>query len=287
MNHYQTIAATLAYLRENALKQPNLSELAEQACMSPFHFQRVFTEWAGVSPKKFLQFLTLQHAKSLLTKTSNLAEVSEACGLSSTSRIHDLFVSLACVTPGTFKAMGRDLQIQYALHTCQFGDYLVAATDKGICYLHFYQTEDEALNDLRNTWPEATIQHRENAYHAQVQAFFRNAGLQPGKKLSLHLQGTPFQVKVWEALLRIPEGHLSSYAGLAQRIGKPGASRAVGTAIGSNPVAFLIPCHRVVKSMGGIGEYRWGPARKMAMIGWEAAKNSEPNTLELEQLSMF
>ena len=286
MNHYQTIANSLAYIRANALAQPKLEELAAQACMSPYHYQRVFTEWAGVSPKKFLQYLTLQHAKAVMAHTGNLSEAAEKCGLSGSSRLHDLFLNIEGVTPGTFSQLGDKLELKYSFNSCCFGDYIVASTAKGICYLHFYQNQTDALANLQQTWPKARLVYTSDEQHEQVQAFFQNSDT-TRNTLRLHLQGTPFQLKVWEALLRIPEGCLTSYAGLAQHIGQPTASRAVGTAIGSNPVAFLIPCHRVIKSVGGIGEYRWGSERKMAMIGWEAARNQPLNEVMPEQLSMF
>ena len=286
MNHYQTVANALAYIRANAKSQPNLEELAEHACMSSFHFQRVFKDWAGVSPKKFLQYLTLQHAKAVMAQSGNLAEAAEYSGLSGTSRLHDLFIRIEGVTPGAFKQQGEQLQIKYSTAACQFGQYIIASTEKGICHLHFFRNETEALNELKQTWPKANLIPAPDTQHEQVQTFFQNTNPQT-EKIKLHLQGTPFQIKVWEALLRIPEGGLASYASLAQHIGQPTASRAVGTAIGSNPIAFLIPCHRVIKSVGGIGEYRWGSERKMAMIGWEAARNQAQIEPQPEQLSMF
>lgn len=286
MNHYQTVANALAYIRANTVNQPTLDELADHACMSPFHFQKVFTEWAGVSPKKFLQYLTLQHAKAVMARTGNLAETADQCGLSGTSRLHDLFLSIEGVTPGAFKQKGGQLQLKYSINSCQFGNYIIASSDKGICYLHFYQDEATAITELQQAWPKATLVYTSDTQHEQVQAFFQNTAPQ-NTRIKLHLQGTPFQLKVWEALLRIPEGYLTSYSSLAQQIGQPTASRAVGTAIGSNPVAFLIPCHRVIKSVGGIGEYRWGSERKMAIIGWEAARNQAEIEPQAEQLSMF
>lgn len=274
MNHYETVARALSYIRAQVKEQPDLEEIAAHVCMSPFHFQRVFTAWAGVSPKKFLQYLTLHHAKTALAQSATLAEAAGTSGLSGTSRLHDLFISIEGITPGHFKKQGEALQLSYSLGNSQFGDYIVASTVKGICHLHFYNNEEQAKAELQALWPKAALLQQEEALHQQVQLFFQYQ-LRPQQKLTLHLQGTPFQLKVWEALLRIPEGHLTSYSSLAQQIGNPAASRAVGTAIGSNPIAFLIPCHRVIKSIGGIGEYRWGSERKMAMIGWEAAQHTE------------
>lgn len=279
----------MAYIRANAQHQPSLEEVAAHACLSPFHFQKIFTEWAGVSPKKFLQYLTLQHAKTALSRTVNLSEAAEACGLSGSSRLHDLFLTIEGITPGEFRQQGEQLRIHYSTGTSPFGAYLVASTPQGICYLHFYQQEEEAVRDLQQAWPRAELKAEQVELHQQVALFLHNTFPQQPQKIRLHLKGTPFQLKVWEALLRIPEGYLTSYSTLAHEIGQPTASRAVGTAIGSNPVAFLIPCHRVIKSIGGIGEYRWGSERKMAIIGWEAAKSGTDTTqlAASEQLPLF
>ncbi|GHA59530.1 methylated-DNA--[protein]-cysteine S-methyltransferase [Pontibacter akesuensis] len=271
MNHYETIANALTYLRENARQQPELEEVAAHVHLSPQHFQRVFAEWAGVSPKKFLQFLTLHHAKAVLAQSASVLDAALSTGLSGSSRLHDLFVSIEGVTPGEFKNQGEALVLKYSFGTCQFGKYIVASTAKGICYLHFYQQEETAVQELQQSWTNALLVPEQVELHLQVTAFWQQSLTPAAGKIKLHLSGTPFQLKVWEALLRIPEAHLSTYGQLAKSIEQPSASRAVGTAIGSNPIAFLIPCHRVIRSVGGIGEYRWGSERKMAMIGWEAA----------------
>ncbi|MFD2515568.1 methylated-DNA--[protein]-cysteine S-methyltransferase [Pontibacter locisalis] len=288
MNHYEIVAKAMAYIRDNVQRQPDLDEIASYVCMSPFHFQRVFTEWAGVSPKKFLQYLTLQHAKAVLRKAPNLTEAAEQCGLSGSSRLHDLFLSIEGITPGSYKQQGEQIEVHYSTGTSPFGNYLVASTAQGICYLHFYQNEEVALQDLQKAWPKAQLREAQKELHIQANRFLNTDQKEP-QKIRLHLKGTSFQLKVWEALLRIPEGHLTSYSSLALEIGQPTASRAVGTAIGSNPVAFLIPCHRVIKSIGGIGEYRWGSERKMAMIGWEASKTKAGTgkNVEPEQLPLF
>ncbi|RIJ41722.1 methylated-DNA--[protein]-cysteine S-methyltransferase [Pontibacter oryzae] len=289
MSHYQTVAKALAYIREHALEQPELEIVAAHVNMSTYYFQRVFTEWAGVSPKKFLQFLTLQYAKAVLAETTSLAKAACTVGLSSTSRLHDLFLRIEGITPGEFKRQGLALRLSYSFGNCAFGEYLVASTERGICHLHFYQDALAALDELQASWPNAALNEQAAAMHQQVADLLQKRINPEQSKLSLHLKGTPFQLKVWEALLRIPEGKFTSYATLAQHIGQPNASRAVGTAIGSNPVAYLIPCHRVIKSVGGIGEYRWGSERKMAMLGWEAAQQhnsfeeSMPSNLPLFQ----
>ncbi|PRY11974.1 DNA-O6-methylguanine--protein-cysteine S-methyltransferase /transcriptional regulator Ada [Pontibacter ummariensis] len=288
MSHYQTIARALAYIRAHVQEQPDLDEVAASVCLSPYHFQRAFTEWAGVSPKKFLQFLTLKHAKAALARNATLSEAAGQSGLSGTGRLHDLFLTLEGITPGEYKNRAEKTRITYSLASCQFGDYVVASTARGICYLHFYEDEQLALQEMRQYWPKAQLCSHRDQQHEQVNAFFTDKAWQPEQKLNLHLKGTPFQLKVWEALLKIPEGRFTSYATLAQHIKQPSAARAVGTAIGSNPIAFLIPCHRVIKSVGGIGEYRWGPERKMAMLGWEAAQaGATPLEKAETQLPLF
>lgn len=289
MNQYETVAKAMRFIREHATRQPDLQEIAAHVGLSPTHLQRVFTEWAGVSPKKFLQYLTLRHAKATLAQTASLAEAAYQSGLSGTGRLHDLFLHIEGMTPGEYKQQGAQQVLNYSTGSCQFGEYIVASTAKGICHLHFYQHKEAALQELQALWPNATLQPRQDPVHRLVVGFFRNQLSAPQQKLPLHLRGTPFQLKVWEALLRIPEGDLSSYASLAQQIGNPTASRAVGTAIGSNPIAFLIPCHRVIKSVGGIGEYRWGSERKMAMIGWEASQKqaSQENNELQQQMHLF
>lgn len=271
MNHYKTIARALHYIRDHAKQQPDLDEVAAHVHMSPTHFQRVFTEWAGVSPKKFLQYLTLHYAKSALNRNVSLAEAAHASGLSGTGRLHDLFISMEGMTPGEYKKQGDQLRIRYSFATCQFGDYIVASTPKGICYLNFYEDREQAVEELRLVWGRANLVNEVDTLHQQVADFLRHK-LMPGEqKLRLHMKGTPFQLKVWEALLRIPEGRFTSYSALADMLHQPNASRAVGTAMGSNPVAYLVPCHRVIKKVGGFGKFRWGSERKLAMLGWEAA----------------
>jgi len=271
MQDYDKIAKALQYIRDHAQEQPDLETVAEVVHLSPFHFQRLFTDWAGVSPKKFLQYLSLEHAKQILKQQASIAEAAQGSGLSGSGRLHDLFVKIEGMTPGEYKNGGRSLTIEYSVQESVFGKYLVASTSKGICNLFFFdESSEEVITELKSLWPGATFQRKENSFHEQLKKFFSH---QKPEQIKLHLKGTAFQLKVWEALLRIPEGNLYSYSDIAGSIQQPTAQRAVGTAIGSNPVGFIIPCHRVIKSMGGIGEYRWGSSRKMAMIGWEAAKN--------------
>ncbi|WP_061234058.1 methylated-DNA--[protein]-cysteine S-methyltransferase [Leptospira interrogans] len=273
MSHYQKIAEAIQFIQKNAISQPELDEVAKSVNLSPFHFQRLFTEWAGVSPKQFLQYITLQNAKSILSKPqTTLFDAAFETGLSGTSRLHDLFVKIEGMTPGEFKNGGENIKIRYSFQRSVFGNYLIASTEKGICNLFFYDIpEEQIVFELKEQWNRADIIEQMDENQNRVIRFFDKT-LNGHEKIKLHLKGTEFQIKVWEALLKIPEGQLFSYSDIADLIGQENASRAVGTAIGKNPIGYLIPCHRVIKSTGGIGEYRWGSERKMAMIGWEASK---------------
>ncbi|MBN9298296.1 MAG: methylated-DNA--[protein]-cysteine S-methyltransferase [Filimonas sp.] len=271
MSNYQRIAEAIQYIRTNFKEQPSLDDIAANVHLSPFHFQRMFTEWAGVSPKKFLQYLTVSYAKDILKESkATVFDASFEAGLSGTSRLHDLFVSIEGMTPGDYKNGGAALTIHYNIYDSPFGAYLLASTSKGICTLFFYDDKNIAIAQLKQEWPNATFIQQGDTYHEAIQSFFQQ-GNKP-EQIKLHLKGTDFQLKVWEALLKIPEGALVDYSGIAKQIGKAQASRAVGTAIGNNPVGYIIPCHRVIKNVGVIGEYRWGTTRKMAMIGWEAGQ---------------
>ncbi len=290
---YRRIAEVIDYLQQNFKEQPSLDEVGRVANLSPFHLQRMFTEWAGVSPKKFIQYLSLDHAKQLLKQEQKtLLETAHATGLSGSGRLHDLFVRIEGMTPGEFKNGGEKLTINYCFADSPFGKLIVASTSKGICHLFFEEDEAQALSDLQCRFPNATYLERMNQWQQEALFIFQKDRRQlqgqtsvSGKKklkqpeqlqqlqqIKLHLNGTPFQLKVWESLLSIPEGRLTSYGFLAEKLGNPKASRAVGSAIGSNPVAFLIPCHRVIQAGGNLGGYRWGTTRKSALIGWEAAR---------------
>jgi AraC family transcriptional regulator, regulatory protein of adaptative response / methylated-DNA-[protein]-cysteine methyltransferase len=274
MEDYARIAQVIEYLGTHFKEQPDLETVAKQVYLSPFHFQKLFTNWAGVSPKKFLQYLSLQHAKQLLLDQHTLAEASFETGLSGTSRLHDLFVQIEGMTPGEFKNGGRGLTITYCFAETPFGEIIMASTAKGICNLFFVESRKQAESELHRQWPNAVIKLDLTLQEKGLPGFF--TGVKPsGQKIKLHLKGTDFQLKVWEALLKIPLGGLRSYGAVSDAILQPGASRAVGTAIAANPVAWLIPCHRVIKSTGLIGEYHWGSTRKKAIIGWEAAQIPE------------
>jgi AraC family transcriptional regulator of adaptative response/methylated-DNA-[protein]-cysteine methyltransferase len=273
--HYDHIAVAIEYLKVHFKDQPNLDEIAAQVHMSPFHFQRLFGEWAGVSPKKFLQYLSVEHAKTMLQdKGATLSDTAFETGLSGTGRLHDLFIQIEGMTPGEYKNGGKALTIHYSFAESLFGEIIVASTSKGICYLAFVEEERQALADLRGRFPHASYRQTVDLIQQKALTLF-SQDWDRLPEIKLHLKATPFQLKVWEALLTIPMGRLSAYSGISARIGQPAASRAVGSAIGSNPVAFLIPCHRVIRSNGEKGEYHWGSVRKTAMIGWEAAKTAD------------
>jgi AraC family transcriptional regulator of adaptative response/methylated-DNA-[protein]-cysteine methyltransferase len=271
MIDYNRIASAITYIRENSARQPSLEEIAAHVHLSPFHFQRMFKDWAGVSPKKFLQYISVQHARELLQKEYTLADTSFETGLSGTSRLHDLFISIEAMTPGEFKNGGEHLAIDYTFTDTVFGKIIIAATSKGICKIDFIEDPSAAVRELKKLWPSALLKEKKNEHHKPVIAFFKQ-DWNNLSKIKLHLKGTPFQLKVWEALLKIPVGSLSTYSSIAGNIDTPKAFRAVGTAIGVNPVAYLIPCHRVIKSTGIIGEYHWGSDRKTSMIGWEQSR---------------
>jgi AraC family transcriptional regulator, regulatory protein of adaptative response / methylated-DNA-[protein]-cysteine methyltransferase len=269
--NYSRIAEAIGYLKSNFKSQPSLEEVAERINLSPFHFQRLFTEWAGVSPKKFLQFLTVEHAKKMLQGSqATLFDTAYEAGLSGTGRLHDLFVNLEGMTPGEYKNGGENLAINYSFAESPFGKMLVASTHKGICHLAFADEEQTALAKLQARFPNATYKPLFDLAQQNALYIFTHDWSKP-EQIKLHLKGTEFQLKVWEALLKIPMGQLTTYGNIARQINLPKASRAVGTAIGDNPVAFLIPCHRVIQATGILGQYHWGAIRKSAMIGWEAA----------------
>lgn len=271
---YYRIEKAIKYIETNYKDQPTLDEIAGHVCLSPFHFQRLFKEWAGVSPKKFIQFLTLEYAKKVLSESQSVFEASYQSGLSGPSRLHDLFVNIEAVTPGEFRGHGEGLKVYYGFHLSPFGPYMLAATERGICALHFVgqNEKDKYLGLLKNQWPKAVFAENPrytNTYHKQL---FISDSDRGERKITLLLKGTNFQLKVWKALLQIPPGSLMSYDMIAKNIGSPTASRAVGTAVGANSVGFIIPCHRVINKIGAIGQYRWGAPRKKAIIGWEAAR---------------
>ena len=271
MNDFARIEKAIGYIAGHFREQPDLDEVARQVHISPYHFQRMFVDWAGVSPKKFLQYISLGHAKSLLKKDLSLNDISLETGFSGSSRLHDLFIRIEGMTPGEYRQGGEELTIQYSFAETPFGNILVASTGRGICHLAFADDPELAFDQLRRQFPRAEYRQVVDSIQ-QNTLFFFTQDWKNLDQLKLHLKGTAFQLKVWEALLKIPMGRLTTYSGLAAAIGHARASRAVGSAVGDNPVAFLIPCHRVIRSTGLIGEYHWGSTRKTAMIGWESAR---------------
>ena len=275
MTDYERIKKAIEFIHSNFQRQPDLDAVAKEVYLSPFHFQRLFKEWAGVSPKKFLQYISLQHAKKLLQQHT-VTDTAFETGLSGSSRLHDLFISIEGMTPGEYKNGGEQLHINYSFAETPFGNIIVASTAKGICHLAFADDEKDALQQLQLQFPKAIFRQVVDTIQ-QNALFIFTQDWKDLSKIKLHLKGTAFQIKVWEALLKIPMGDVSTYSGIASSINNPNASRAVGTAIGDNPVAFLIPCHRVIRSTGEFGQYHWGSIRKTAMIGWEAAKINPEN----------
>lgn len=270
--NYNRIADAIDYIKANFKEQPNLDEVAEKVHLSPFHFQRLFSDWAGTSPKKFLQYTSLEHAKKLLKENqATISETAYETGLSGTSRLHDLFVNIEGMTPAEYKNGGKNLEINYSFAESPFGNIIVASTQKGVCFMAFAEDEAIGFNDLKHKFPNAAFTRKLDLAQQNALFIFQNDWSKLSE-IKLHLKGTDFQLKVWETLLKIPMGQLSTYGTIAHQIQKPNASRAVGTAIGSNPVAFLIPCHRVIQSSGVFGGYMWGNTRKTAIIGWEGAQ---------------
>lgn len=270
--NYNRIAEAIHYIQQNFTEQPSLNKIAEKVHLSPYHFQRLFTNWAGVSPKKFLQYISVQHAKTLLKNSqTTLLDTAHQTGLSGTGRLHDLFVNIEGMTPGEYKNMGSNLNINYSYASSLFGEILIASTTKGVCYMGFSDDRAVAFSELKKRFPNANfIEQTDNIQQLALQ--ISNYNRNQISSIKLHLKGTDFQLKVWEALLKIPMGNLTTYGTIAKNIKNPNASRAVGTAIGHNPVALIIPCHRIIQSTGVFGGYMWGTTRKTAIIGLENAK---------------
>lgn len=270
--HYERIAQAIDYIQQNFQQQPQLDDVAAYVHLSPAHFQRLFTEWVGTSPKKFLQYISIEYAKKILKQdTTSILDATFETGLSSTSRLHDLFIQIEGMTPAEYKNGGQNLTIHYHFAETLFGQVLIASTDKGICALTFVDRASEALAQLKAQFPQAAFNEQTDYFQQNALALFQKDQDQFAE-IKLHLKGTPFQLKVWQSLLKIPMGQLSTYGELAHAIDHPKAARAVGTAIGRNPVAFLIPCHRVIQSTGVFGGYEWGTTRKTALIGWEGVQ---------------
>jgi len=274
MSDYERIAEAISFISERVINQPTLEEISAHLHMSPFHFQRIFCRWAGVTPKKYLQILTVERAKQLLSDSKPLLEVSDALGLSSASRLYDHFIHLEAVTPGEYKKDGTGLTIEYAVHLTPFGNVFIAVTPKGICKLAFVDNNgiDGQLSELSKIWPHAELCKNIGNTSEIIKSMF-GGDVDLSRPLSLHVTGTNFQVSVWRALLQIPPGTVTSYSRVASNLGRPNSARAVGLALGANPVAFIIPCHRVIQKSGKLGGYHWGETRKHAIHAWESARH--------------
>lgn len=277
--NYNRIAAAIEFISKNVKNQPELEDVAAAVHLSPFHFQRLFTDWVGISPKRFLQYLTTDFLKSKLHETDNLAQAADLAGLSSPSRVYDLFTTLEAMTPAEFRNGGTALNIFYGFHETPFGECLLAATERGVCKLTFVNEESKQLeiNQLQSIWQNAQLVENQELTATYVAQIFRTPQYKSTENPKIHLlvSGTNFQVKVWEALLKIPFGGLTTYQKIADMIGSPKAVRAVGTAVGNNPIAYLIPCHRVIRKEGILGQYHWGEVRKKAIVGYEMAQLPE------------
>lgn len=273
---YDRIAQAIAFMRNHHLSQPDLATVAQQVHLSEYHFQRLFTRWAGISPKRFLQYLTIEYAKSKIQETKSLLDLSIDAGLSSPGRLHDLFVTLAAMSPGEFKGGGAGLQVRYGVHDTLFGSALIATTDRGICNFQFLDQDTDVESVLRGEWSQAELIHDPSTTAAIRDRIFASLSSDLDRPLVLLVKGTNFQIQVWKALLNVPFAGMTTYQQIATAIGRPTASRAVGNAVGSNPIGYLIPCHRVLRESGALGGYRWGIDRKTAILGWEAGRAMEP-----------
>ncbi len=271
---YERIEKAIKFLEANFSSQPGLKEVADYIGLSEFHFQRLFSRWVGISPKRFLQYLTKEYAKTLLESRINLLDVTYESGLTSPSRLHDLFVTCEAVTPGEYKAKGQGVSITYGFHPSPFGPCLLAITERGICGLYFVKNGDhrDVLAEFKGYWQNANLTEDPSSTAHLIPQIFDPARSGRQNPLHLILKGTNFQIKVWEALTKIPFGAVVSYEDVAVQVGIPGATRAVGTAVGHNPISYIIPCHRVIRKNAEFGNYGSGPARKKAILGWEAAK---------------
>lgn len=278
---YHRVERAMHFLHDHFRDQPALEDIAGAVHLSPFHFQRLFTRWAGISPNQFMRFLTVESAKRALKRSESVLDATFESGLSGPGRLHDLFVTYEGVTPGEYKAMGAGLEIAYGFHNGPFGVFLIATTERGVCALEFAGEDgrDAALQAVQARWPGARFVRRQKDTEAIAASIFSSPRLNGEKPLKLWFKGTNFQIRVWDALLRVPPGALTTYGAIAEAIGMPTAARAVGNAIGANPIGYLIPCHRVIRATAMADtNYRWGPARKLALIGWEAAQAEDART---------
>jgi AraC family transcriptional regulator of adaptative response/methylated-DNA-[protein]-cysteine methyltransferase len=282
LDHYRQVESAIEFLERNFRRQPSLDEIAASVNLSKFHFQRLFKRWAGVTPNQFLHYLTVEYAKRRLRESQSIFDTSQDAGLSSPSRLHDLFVSFEAMTPGDYKRYGSDLDITYAYLPTPFGECLLATTQRGICALYFPTQSDfqASLAELKREWPLANFIQDPGKLSTTIQSIFSPSQADETGKLQLLLKGTNFQIQVWRALLAIPSGAMVTYQDVAAYVSKPSAARAVANAIARNPVSYIVPCHRVIRKVGIIHNYRWGSARKKALLGWEAGRLENPVPLD-------
>lgn len=276
IDDYARVERAIRYLERHAGCQPALAEVAAAVGLSEFHFHRLFTRWAGTTPKRFLQFLTAEHARRILEESRSVLEATYAAGLSGPGRLHDLMVAVDALTPGELRRGGAGVEIAWGVHPTPFGEAMIATTPRGVCATAFLDGEGAGpeLEALRRRWPGASLAEDAAATAPVARRILEGTRVGGNAPLRLHLAGTNFQLRVWRALLEIPPGRVLAYGDVARAVGQPQASRAVGGAVGANPVAWLIPCHRVIRGAGATGDYRWGAARKRAMLGWEAARTT-------------
>ena len=274
---YEHIRRAIAFLSETWTEQPSLDRLAQHLGLSPAHCQKLFKRWCGLSPKEFVQSITVDNARSLLGGSASVLETAYEVGLSGGSRLHDLFVSHEAMTPGDYKRRGEGLEMAYGFHASPFGDALLIATERGVAGLAFVnedamQTRQEALADMTQRWPKAHYVEKPEVTAPHAKVIFNATKWSAEQPVRLVMIGTDFDVRVWETLLKIPMGRAVSYTDIARHIGSPSASRAVGSAVGRNPISFVVPCHRVLRGDGSLGGYHWGLTRKRALIGWETGR---------------
>ncbi len=277
MSDYERIARVIRYLDAHHTERPDLAELAAHLGLSPFYFHRLFGKWAGITPKDFLQSLSLAHVKTLLRNGASVLDAALAAGFSGPGRVHDLCVTLECASPGELKSGGEGWTIRFGFAETPFGECSLGLGPRGICHLAFVDGDDrrEAHASLHKAWPNADlVRDDQKAVQVATSIFRRAEKRDKGPRLRAFVRGSAFQVRVWNALVRVPPGSLISYGRLAAALGQPSAARAVGSAVGSNPIAYLIPCHRVIRETGLIGDYHWGRERKQAMLAWETAAGS-------------